>query len=253
MTAAFHGKADKKGKSDAEFLDEVFAFAMGDYLMALSRGYAIDEPTRQRIAERLAAYSGISAEYYLSHGLTIAKQVFNRELLPGQLLDANDTRIASSLPPSSPAGPKLPPFAALQKLYADYMQHELKVNLSGLDYQVFAPDSFDSWDWGSGCNQYLQSSDLCNPKSSQRSIFMDYDWPETLKHEFEYPKFRTMIIAGNYDGLSSIGTHRYLAAQLGFPADRFSLHEYAAGHATAADPQAQPQVLKDVKGFLTKY
>lgn len=44
-----------------------------------------------------------------------------------------------------------------------------------------------------------------------------------------------MVISGIYDGLSSVGTHRYLRTQLGFPRDRFEVHEYAAGHATTAD------------------
>jgi hypothetical protein len=59
-----------------------------------------------------------------------------------------------------------------------------------------------------------------------------------------------MIVAGYYDGLSSIGTHRYLAAQLGYPQDRFSIHEYAAGHMTAGDPKAQPKVASDIRAFL---
>jgi hypothetical protein len=58
-------------------------------------------------------------------------------------------------------------------------------------------------------------------------------------------------VSSYYDGLSSIGTHRYLAAQLGFPRDRFAIHEYAAGHMTAADPKARPQVAQNIRNFLT--
>jgi carboxypeptidase C (cathepsin A) len=256
MTAAYHGKADKKGKSDADFLNEVYDFAMNDYLLALSKGYTIRESDKQAIAQRLAAYTGIPAEYYLTHGLTIAKQDFNRELLQGQMLNANDTRIASPLepPPKNEAeaekqqiGNMLDP---LRRIYTDYFLNELKVNLPGLDYRLMAPHSFEQWDWGNGCNKYLLSAGLCNPDSPHPSVFTDYDWPETLKSQFADPKFRVMIVAGYYDGLSSIGTHRYLAAQLGYPADRFSIHEYAAGHATAGDPVAQPQVARDIRSFI---
>ena len=258
MTAAYHGKADTHGLSDAAFLDEVYSFALGDYLIALSKGHNIHQADKRAIAERLAAYTGIPASYFLDHNLTIAKQDFNRELLPGKQLDASDTRIVSSaLPP-----PKDPEEVRAQRteqtaapsrnLYGDYLHAELKVELPGLEYRNLAPDSFEMWDWGSGCNQYLQSAGLCTTKYDRRSIFVDYDWPEVLNRQFSNPKFRTMIIAGYYDGLSSIGTHRYLAAQLGYPSDRFELHEYPAGHATAADPAVRPKVLKDVKAFLVK-
>jgi len=216
----------------------------------------VGDTDKRAIADELAAYTGIPAEYFLSHGLTIAKQEFNRQLLPGKLLNANDTRIAVPLPPppknqqeaqKQQSGDLLDP---LHRIYTDYMRQELKVDLPGSDYQIMAPKSFESWDWGSGCNDYLLSAGLCNPDSKLPSIFMDYDYPEVLKRQFADPQFRAMIIAGYYDGLSSIGTHRYLVAQLGFPKDRFSLHEYAGGHMTAGDPKAQPLVMADVRAFL---
>jgi carboxypeptidase C (cathepsin A) len=258
ITAAYHGKADKKGKTDKEFLDEVYAFAMGEYLSALAKGYTLGEGERRAIAERLSAYIGIPVDYLLGHALTIAKQDFNRQLLAGQLLNANDTRLAGPLPPppanaeeaqKQQIGKLLDPY---QRVYSDYMANELKVNLPGAAYQIMAPDSFDRWDWGPGCNAYLQASGLCNPASTHPSVFMDYDYPETLKHQFEDVQFRTMIVSGYYDGLSSVGTHRYLAAQLGYPRDRFSIHEYPAGHATAADPVVRPQVLSDLRNFLNE-
>lgn len=258
MTAAYHGKADKHGKSDAAFLDEVYSYAMSDYLLALSKGYTLSESDQRTIASRLAAYTGIPADYYLTHGLMIAKQDFNRQLLPGKLLDANDTRIAKPLPPAPKNSEEArqqrngDPMEPFHKVYQDYMTRELKVNLPGLDYQVMAPGSFDNWDWGPGCNDYLQSAGLCNPASTHPSVFVDYDWPEMLKRQFANQKLRAMIVAGYYDGLSSIGTHRYLAAQLGYPRDRFSLHEYAGGHMTAGDPQAQPRVASDIRAFLSK-
>jgi carboxypeptidase C (cathepsin A) len=256
MTAAYHGKADRHGKSDAEFLDEVYAFAMNDYLLALSKGYTISATEKRAIAGRLAAYTGIPADYYVDHGLTIAKHEFNRQLIPGQLLDANDTRISGPAPARAAnpeqARQERQPAAKPRNVYADYMERELKVSLPGIEYRALAPDSFDTWDWGTGCNQYLQSAGLCDPKFKHSSIFVDYDWPEVLARQFSDPNFRTMIIAGYYDGLSSIGTHRYLAAQLGFPAGRFELHEYPAGHATLADAQVQPRAVSDIRTFLKR-
>jgi carboxypeptidase C (cathepsin A) len=258
MTAAYHGKANKHGKSDAQFLDEVYNFATTDYLLALAKGHTLSESSRRQIAQRLAQYTGIPSDYYLSHDLAIAKQDFNHDLLPGKLLDANDTRVARPAPP-----PAITADAAREQrtgnsqhppvnVYGLYLQRELKVDLPGLEYRDLAPDSFWTWGWGNGCNAYLLSAGLCTTNSDKPNVFEDYDWPELLKRQFARPQFRAMIIAGYYDGLSSIGTHRYLQAQLGFPSARFELHEYAGGHATSADPVARPLVSADVRSFLLR-
>jgi carboxypeptidase C (cathepsin A) len=259
MTAAYHNKADRRGLTDAELLDEVYEFSMREYLPALALGNRLPEMDRRGMADRLAAYSGISAAYYLSNGLAIAKHDFNRELLPGKLLDSNDTRIARPLPPPAANSDE----ARAQRVgelertygatYSAYMRDVLGVDLGDLAYQIMAPGAFDHWDWGTGCNAYIQSAGLCNPETGNRSVFLDYDWPEVLKRQFADPDFRTMIVAAYYDGLSSIGTHRYLAAQLDYPADRFSLREYAAGHMTADDPIARPAIVADIKGFLASH
>jgi hypothetical protein len=56
MAAAYHGKADKKGRTDQEFADEVYSWAMSDYLLALAKGHTISKADSGRIAEQLAAY-----------------------------------------------------------------------------------------------------------------------------------------------------------------------------------------------------
>lgn len=244
MTALFHGKVDRRSRSDQAFADEVYSFAMSDYLVALAKGHDLSAPETQRIASRLADYTGISADYYATHKLAISKQDFNKELIVGQLLDANDTRLMQ------PAGstPR-----ERQDVVGGYLKSELHVDLPGLEYRMMAPDSFASWDWGNGCSEYLQTAGpLCSPSSTQRTIFMDYDWPQALLRCYANPRFRTFIVAGYYDGLSSFGTTRYMAARVDYPRDRFEVHEYAGGHATAADPQARPEVMADLRAFFTR-
>jgi pimeloyl-ACP methyl ester carboxylesterase len=243
MTARFHGKAAKTDKSDESFADEVYAFAMRDYLLALAQGHHLSASETQRIAARLADYTGISAEYYATHELAISKQDFNKELIKGQVLDANDTRLMQ------PAGS---PPRERRDVVGAYLRSELQVDLPGLEYRMMAPDSFASWDWGNGCSEYLRTAGpLCSPSSTQRTIFVDYDWPYALLRCYANPRFRTFIVAGYYDGLSSFGTTRYMAARVGYPEDRFEVHEYAGGHATAGDPRARPEVMADLRAFFT--
>jgi pimeloyl-ACP methyl ester carboxylesterase len=244
MTARFHGKAAKTDQSDRALADEIYAFAMNDYLLALARGHDLSAAEKQRIAARLADYTGIPADYYATHGLAISKQDFNKDLIKGQVLDANDTRRMQ------PAGS---PPQERRDVIGAYLRSELGVDLPGLEYRTMAPDSFASWDWGNGCSEYLQTAGpLCSPSSTERTIFVDYDWPQALLRCFANPKFRTFIVAGYYDGLSSFGTTRYMAARVDYPNDRFEVHEYAGGHATAADPQARPEVMADLRAFLSR-
>ncbi len=249
LSAAYHGKADAHGKPPLEFLDEVYDYAMGDYLLALAKGYSASDRERGKVAKQLERYTGISAQYYLDHDLAIAKHVFNTELLPGKTLNANDTRIAEE-PAGDRAEARAHAYAFEEATLRQYMRDDLHVDLPKIEYRLFAPDSFSSWEWGQGCSDYLAPAGLCSAEWGKRTPFVDYDWPDQLKGQFSDPAFHVMIVSGIYDGLSSAGTHRYLESQLGFPEDRFELHEYEAGHAAAADNKVRPKIKADIRAFL---
>jgi carboxypeptidase C (cathepsin A) len=79
-----HGKVDRAGRTLEQFLDESRAFARDEYLRALYIGDQLEEGERQRIAQRLEALTGLSADYYLANGLRISKEAYRRELLKDQ-------------------------------------------------------------------------------------------------------------------------------------------------------------------------
>lgn len=60
--AWYHGRLDAKyqAMSLESYLDEVRAFAGGDYLQALFRGRSLSEDDFHAVAAQLAAYSGLS-------------------------------------------------------------------------------------------------------------------------------------------------------------------------------------------------
>lgn len=251
LAGAYHGKAETRGKSVRAFLDEVYDYAMGDYLLALAKGYSASDEERTKTAKRLERYTGIDAQYYLENDLAVAKHVFNKMLIPGKELNANDTRVAQTPAPDGDhlrANAYAFEEAALQR----YMHELFNVDMGDVEYRIFAPDSFSRWEWGQGCSDYLAPAGLCNKEWGKRTPFVDYDWPDQLKAAFSDPSFQVMIVSGIYDGLSSVGTHRYLEAQLGFPEDRFGLYEYEAGHAAAADVKARPQIKKDIRAFINR-
>ncbi|WP_375208121.1 S10 family serine carboxypeptidase-like protein [Hyphococcus sp.] len=249
LAAAYHDKADMRGKDVWGFLDEVYDFAMSEYLLALAKGYSASQEEREETARRLEAYTGIPADYYLANGLAIAKHVFNKKLIPGKELNANDLREAET-PAADQDHLRAEAYAFEALALQHYMRDVLGVSLPDTEYRLFASDSFSRWEWGQGCSDYLAPAGLCNKEWGNRTPFVDYDWPDQLKAAFSDPAFRVMIVSGIYDGLSSVGTHRYLKAQLGFPEARFDLYEYEAGHAAAADRKVRPKIKEDILEFL---
>ena len=68
------------------FLDEVEAFAVGDYLGALVKGDRLEDAQRADIARRVARYTGLTDEYVMSTNLRINSRRFWKELLRDQRL-----------------------------------------------------------------------------------------------------------------------------------------------------------------------
>jgi carboxypeptidase C (cathepsin A) len=87
-TAWYHRQlpADLQARSLREVLDEVEAFALDDYLAALVQGDRLDDARRSAMAERVARYTGLTADYVLSTNLRIDTRRFWKALLRDQRL-----------------------------------------------------------------------------------------------------------------------------------------------------------------------
>jgi carboxypeptidase C (cathepsin A) len=87
-TAWYHGQLadDLQSMPLRSFLDEVEAFAMSDYLMALVQGDRLDDAARSAMAGRVARYTGLTSEYVMSTNLRVNSRRFWKELLRDQRL-----------------------------------------------------------------------------------------------------------------------------------------------------------------------
>jgi carboxypeptidase C (cathepsin A) len=72
-TAWYHRQlpADLQSRPLRKLLDEVEAFAMGDYLKALVKGDRLGDAERDEIARKVARYTGLTPEYVASTNLRI--------------------------------------------------------------------------------------------------------------------------------------------------------------------------------------
>lgn len=87
-TAWYHRQlpADLQSRPLRKLLDEVEAFAMGDYLKALVKGDRVGDAERDEIARKVARYTGLTPEYVASTNLRIDARRFWKELLRDQRL-----------------------------------------------------------------------------------------------------------------------------------------------------------------------
>jgi len=119
-TAWYHRKLADRPDDLKAFLAQVEAFATGEYAQALMKGNALTDAERRQIADRLAAYTGLSADYLLKTNLRIEYGAFQKELLSDQGLTTGtlDTRFAgATLDPLSKVADYDPQSAALEGAY----------------------------------------------------------------------------------------------------------------------------------------
>jgi carboxypeptidase C (cathepsin A) len=240
--AAYHGRAETGGRSITQFIDAAYAFGMGDYLDALIEGAALPQDRRQAIAEKLQAFTGISAEYYLAHDLIITKVDFRKELLKdkGLILGMYDARYVG--PAAAPGQRAADPFDKVSDQVAPLMREhlvkDLRVTLDPAQYRPLAPDT-QTW--------------VYDPTGGQGGPFDDYDYQASFADALKAnPKFRLMIGTGRYDLTTTIGPARYLATHGDLPPDRITLHDYEGGHMTYTNEAALKALTADVRRFVTK-
>lgn len=82
-TAWYHKKlaANFQQKELEAFLPEVEDFTMNQLLPALNKGSLLDEATKRSIAEKMAAYAGLSQQVILQNNLDVSPNLFWKELL----------------------------------------------------------------------------------------------------------------------------------------------------------------------------
>lgn len=237
--AAYHRRIDVAGRSPEQLIEESYHFAMTDYLTALAQGNQLPEPRREQIAARLAALTGISAEYYLANGLAITKQKFRTELLKddGLILGMYDARYTAAAPEPGKraADPSMKVQPAFVAAVTDHLKNDLHVTLEEeyrpADAAVRGPGG---WDYG-----------------APPSPFSDYDFPSAISRVMSaQPEFRLMIGTGLYDTTTTYGPVRYMVTRRNFPTDRVVLQTYEGGHMAYTNEAALKKLTDDVRAFI---
>ena len=216
-TAWYHQQLPQRFQSMPirDLLDEVEAFAMGDYLAALVKGDRLEDAERSRIAARVADYIGLTTEYVLSANLRISSRRFWKELLRDQRLTVGrldsrylgvDLDAAGETPDYDPAmadwnGP-------FTNAVNRYLREELGFD-PDLKYNVWGPVRPWTRDEGVNVSEMLRSAML------------------------ENPYMKVLIQGGYYDAATDYYSAAYTISHIqpgGELRDRFRFAWYESGH-----------------------
>jgi carboxypeptidase C (cathepsin A) len=151
-TAWHFNKVPNRPADLRTFLAQVEAFATGDYAHALMQGNDLPAAERQRIAQQLAAFTGLSVPYLLKTNLRIEYGAFQKELLGGQELTTGtlDTRfVGATLDPLSKVASYDPQGSAIGAAYLaawhNYVRDTLRYD-PGIQYKSGIP-IYSKWDY----------------------------------------------------------------------------------------------------------
>ena len=161
-TAHYHRALPKdlQAKPLRDVLDEVEAFAIGDYATALLKGDRLDAATADDIAKRLARYTGLGADYVRSANLRLRIGRFCKELLRSRRMTVGrlDSRYTGH--DTDAAGEAFehdPSYAAILGPYTatlnDYVRRELGYE-SDVPYEILT-DKVHPWKFDTAENRFL--------------------------------------------------------------------------------------------------
>ena len=220
-TAWHHQKLDDDLQNDLQkTLKGVKEFAEKDYLYALMRGDSLSDQERDKIAQKLSQFTGLSKEYVLKSDLRInifrfCKELLREEGLTVGRLDSRYTGVDRDN--AGEVFERDPSYAAILGPYAatlnHYVRHDLKFE-NELPYEILAP-LYQKWKYEEYENQYLNVAE------------------DLRKAIATNPNLKIFVGNGYYDFATPYYATEYTFNHIGLPKEyhqNISMSYYEAGH-----------------------
>jgi len=243
FTAAawYHNLLDEGLQADLyQTLEEVEAFAVGEYTLALMKGVELPEDERQEITRKLAHYTGLPIDYIERTDLRINIIRFCKELLrdQGRTVGRFDSRF-TGLDRDS-AGERFeydPSYTNILGPYTatlnDYLRSQLKFE-SDLAYEILT-DRVHPWNYDTHQNQYVNVTDTLRKAMTTN------------------PYLKVFVASGYYDLATPYMATRYTFNHLGLDKSlqqNVSISYYEAGHMMYVHQQSLIQLKEDLASFI---
>jgi len=242
-TAWYHKRlgADLQAKPLRALLDEVEAFAGGEYAQALFRGAKLGTAERTAIAKTVARYTGLTPEYVERADLRIEIFRFCKELLraEGRTVGRLDSRFTGVDRDS--AGERFefdPGFAEIYGVYAaamnDYVRRALAFEADA-PYEVLK-GLYLNWGWKDFANRYASVGETL-----RKALAMN-------------PHMRVLVANGYYDFATPHFASDYTFDHLGLPQElrgNVSVGYYEAGHMMYVHKPSLERLAADLRKFVS--
>jgi carboxypeptidase C (cathepsin A) len=244
--AWYHHKIPDRPPSLESFLKEVKVFALGSYLTALAQGDDLPVGERDRVAEQMSRYTGLSTRFLIQSDLRVPEDRFRQELLRAQdrIVGRIDARFAgiggdptSAVPDYDSAETSFRPafIAALNSYLFGTLGYK-----SGPKYRPeFYEAISDAWDFR---HRQVGVEDTT-------VATVNLDLASVMRQN---PHLRVIELHGYYDlacpffGAEVDLKHLELDPEL---RANLTMIQYESGHMIYIQPQARQLLSRDIKHF----
>ncbi len=234
MAAAnwYHNR-DKMTLELKEFVDECYDFCENDYVLALFKGYTISDEEKQRIAEKVAHYSGLSVKEVLKQNLRPDMRLSWQQLLEDKGVEIGRLDGRYTMPFGPRSGKEGVALSQYTPAFMATMCGPIKDSL-GIDFEreYYAISRRDGMEWS---YKFKHLPYECLSASMRRN-----------------QNLRIMFATGYYDMACQIGQARYLATHGGYPKERVEITEYPSGHMAYLGEESAEAFATDVRNFIVK-
>jgi carboxypeptidase C (cathepsin A) len=226
-TAWYFDKVPNRPADLRVFLNQVEQFATHDYAEALLAGNDLPQAERQKVAERLARYTGLSVAYLLKSDLRIEYGAFQKELLGERELTTGtlDTRfVGATLDPLSKVASYDPQGAALGAAYVAAFHSYVRDRLHyepGIQFKSGIP-VYEKWD-------YKHQP----PGADHPMIALPNVLPDLASAMKQNPTLKVMVNGGYFDVSTPYFEGWTELHHMPIPADlrqNIEYHYYQSGH-----------------------
>ncbi len=222
-------------------LDEVEEFARGEYSQALMKGAALSSQDRAQIIEKLARYSGLSADYIDRTDIRINIFRFTKELrrserktvgrLDSRFLGIDRDSAGEQFEHDPSMSAIMGPYTAT---FYDYVRGELDFE-SDLPYEILHPQLWQKWSYSEHENRYVDVAD-------------------TLRLAISMNPFLKVHVANGYFDLATPHfATEYTFNHLGLDPDlqgNISMSYYEAGHMMYLHLPSLEKLKNELAGFI---
>ena len=248
-TAWYFDKVPNRPADLPSFLAQVEHFATTDYQQALIKGNDLGDAERQKVAQQLAAYTGLPLAYLLKTNLRIEYGAFQKELFGDKALTTGtlDTRfVGATLDPLSKVANYDPQGSAIGAAYIAAWHNYLRDRLHytpDIQYKSGIP-IYGKWD-------YKHQP----PGADKPLIMLPNVLPDLAVAMKQNPNFKVMVNGGYFDistpYFEGVMELRHLPVPQALRSN-IEYHYYQSGHMVYVHPPTLVELHNNVADFIRR-